>query len=471
MLRNLAIQYFSKVKEALRKRYFIVLFTLPYVLDLFGDFIFSKALPNETSLVLEFSLLFVTIFLIDIIYQKANRVVKAHFSLNLDLVIFPSIIIFLYSYIIDFLLEYLNKLTFKIFEINHYYAFLLIWILNYLLFKYVFNQFALTKIINLILVVICLAFILKSILNSKKATELSTTKQNQIYLNSAKSNTNNTVVLIILDEYESPNELYNITKDSSVFELSNFLKKNNWTLNNNSFSQNLITVNSISSIFNYNFKQLDKELLFRFSLNKLDNSELISDLKTKKVKVINYGIFNLGNQKALIPIYFNLFATETIQTNFIKAFFTKTILSNLLNNIYNENDKQISHNSYLAENIHKLVSPANKNTLYYFHLLMPHFPYNYKSKRYIYHSPLKLNGLDSYVNYYKFTNKLIIKQLQQLKYMTKYKIIITGDHGYREIPDKISPKLTSTYYFGYNIDQTSKIKSVQDIGSLIYASF
>ena len=48
----------------------------------------------------------------------------------------------------------------------------------------------------------------------------------------------------------------------------------------------------------------------------------------------------------------------------------------------------------------------------------------------------------------------------------KYRIILTGDHGYRG-DDRINPQNTFTALYGFDKADVDKIKSVQDLGSLI----
>jgi hypothetical protein len=60
-----------------------------------------------------------------------------------------------------------------------------------------------------------------------------------------------------------------------------------------------------------------------------------------------------------------------------------------------------------------------------------------------------------------------IKSLQQTE---KYRIILTGDHGYRD-DFRILPIYTATAFYGFDEKDVEKIKSVQDLGALINAYF
>ena len=50
------------------------------------------------------------------------------------------------------------------------------------------------------------------------------------------------------------------------------------------------------------------------------------------------------------------------------------------------------------------------------------------------------------------------------------KIIITGDHGYRNV-SKLNPNHTFLALYGFDDINISEIKTVQDIGSLINCNF
>ena len=65
-------------------------------------------------------------------------------------------------------------------------------------------------------------------------------------------NKNKTILLLILDEYHSPDDLYRVTKDSSIYNFSSTLKRSGWQINNSFYSKELATVRSLSSMFNYN---------------------------------------------------------------------------------------------------------------------------------------------------------------------------------------------------------------------------
>jgi hypothetical protein len=144
----------------------------------------------------------------------------------------------------------------------------------------------------------------------------------------------------------------------------------------------------------------------------------------------------------------------------------------MLRLLYESQNDQIAHNQFLiekgAENIKSL---AKQPSFIYVHLLMPHMPYEYKGAK-NYSSTSNINTVDNYISYWKFTNALIQNSfLNPLVKSAKFKVIITGDHGYRWNKDQVNPHQTMTAYYGFPKWQVDQMKSVQDLGSLIYASY
>ena len=102
---------------------------------------------------------------------------------------------------------------------------------------------------------------------------------------------------------------------------------------------------------------------------------------------------------------------------------------------------------------------------------MPHLPFEYYGKQ-KYVAKSNLNTIQNYIPYYQFTNKLVYAELiKPLVDTQQFKIIVTGDHGYRWDRSAINPYLTMSAYYGFPKSQVDQVKSVQDLGSLIYASY
>ena len=114
------------------------------------------------------------------------------------------------------------------------------------------------------------------------------------------------IILIVLDEYSSPNELYKIVKDSSVYNFSNTLKIKGWEVRNSSYTYESSTIHSISSLFNFNLSKdslYDKQNTETIVSKKMIKAELLDSLSSKGVAFNNYGIFHIGNTKPLTQLY------------------------------------------------------------------------------------------------------------------------------------------------------------------------
>jgi hypothetical protein len=130
------------------------------------------------------------------------------------------------------------------------------------------------------------------------------------------------------------------------------------------------------------------------------------------------------------------------------------------------------HNQSIVEQAaRKITRLSSRKTFFYLHLLMPHPPLYYIGSKSYQPSPYQ-NKVSNYLDFWQFTNEQVYTHLiLPLIQSQKFKIILTGDHGYRFYPDQINPYLTMTAYYGFPKEQTEQIKSVQDLGSLIYASY
>lgn len=279
------------------------------------------------------------------------------------------------------------------------------------------------------------------------------------------------VVLIITDECSSPVELFKLYNDSSVFNFSKFLLKNNWLVRNSSRSNEISTIHSISSIFNFNLSK-DKNYSGRdnyfLGSNKLLYSSFYDSLYEKKIKFINFGIFRVGNSE---PIY-NLYKYPE---NFLQLFLHNTVYNHILYNTGGFKINGFGRNYYPMEDQNKFIVnnmidslnhlPGN-NFFSYVHLYMPHKPYLFVSE---FDKPLT-NDTEGYFEYWKFTNNKLEILLSELMMTNKYRIVLSGDHGYRG-DSKIYPKNTFMAFYGFDKKDLASVESVQDLGSLIISCY
>lgn len=278
------------------------------------------------------------------------------------------------------------------------------------------------------------------------------------------------IVLIVLDAYSSSDELYKISKDSTLYEFEKKLNNNGWITKRNFFSHELVTSLSISSLLNYN---LSKSNNFTISnvLNKkfMIKNKLIEDLILKDYKVRNYGLIDFENIRS-----FARSETHSLDLRYIfpidNFYFLSRFLSSsslyyvndIVKRIKEKNNTKIIKKSKSLEDLQTRLGKGlfSKNTFSYYHILIPHFPFVYED------FPFKEKTTINYINYWKFINSKISKIIFNNPDLKNYRIIITGDHGYRA-DDEINPYISFGAFYGFEKDDVENIKTVQDLGSLI----
>lgn len=279
------------------------------------------------------------------------------------------------------------------------------------------------------------------------------------------------VILLITDEYSSPDELFRLYNDSSVYDFSKYLQNNNWQIKNSSNSDEISTIHSLSSLFNFNLSQRSNYSSFdNFDIGseKLLNSSFYDSLNTKDINFINFGIFRVGNS---IPVN-NLYKYPE---NFLDLVLFNTVYNHIVNNTGGlklegfESDffPMEAHNKFIfniaADSLNNL---PYTNSFSYVHLYMPHSPYLFKDE---FDKPLS-NDTNTYFEYWKFTNNKLEILLYELMKSNKYRIILSGDHGFRG-DSRINPNNTFTAFYGFSEEDLTTIKSVQDLGILINACY
>jgi hypothetical protein len=421
---------------------------IPYLVNLSW-----QGVSQVTILQLGFSLL-----LFELIYQLINAKIKNKTRFSLDYICIPGLLLLFYYPEIDWLEKELS-LPFTGLALR--YKLICLW----LLFLYIFSHLLLNikffpKIFNTFWVILCLTAIANTI------PQFETSNLSEHHFIPLKRNNSKPVILIIVDEYASPTELLKINQSKANFNFSNSLRAIGWEINTNQWSDNYTTIHSLSSIFNYHLINQRGNPSIRKSIFNLRKSLLVYDLEKKGVKIYNWRIFDLGNSKAYSKLYFY---EEEQKGNTLKWFFTKSVLARFFQKPSNK--FQMAHNRFILEQgFKKINSISTKNSFIYLHLLMPHAPLRYEGEL-NFKLNKSLNSNENYFNYWNFTNHMLLnKLLQPLSQSNKFKIIVTGDHGYRNIPTLINPHKTFTAYYGFDLEQITQIKSVQDLGSLIYAN-
>jgi hypothetical protein len=199
----------------------------------------------------------------------------------------------------------------------------------------------------------------------------------------------------------------------------------------------------------------------------LTNAALAKSLQKKDVAIKNFSFLPLGTTAS----FYRLFPYAT---NFFELIFSNSLIPVIINNTDHaqltglKNDFYMTglYNQTLLKKAPDYINQNSKNRVFiYLHLLMPHDPIHFGNE-----INLKEYNLSNYYEYWKFTNGKVTALLKALDYLDKYRVIITGDHGYRS--DKaINPHNTFTAFYGFDSCNLKKINSVQDIGLLINNSF
>ena len=280
------------------------------------------------------------------------------------------------------------------------------------------------------------------------------------------------IILIVLDEYSSPDELYKIVKDSSVYNFSNTLKSKGWEVRNSSYTYESSTIHSISSLFNFNLSKdslYDKQNTENIVSKKMLKAALLDSLSNKGVAFNNYGIFHIGNTQPLTQLYL-------YPTSFAEHFLIRTTYAEEKNKSGNFKIKNLvksygnifDHNAYILNNLPAILNEQkNQKSFTYVHLFIPHAPFYYGEEFPVKH----VINFENYFSFWKFSNTKIEALLDSINKQGNYRIILTGDHGYRRNEHKENYHYSFTAFKGFDSTALNQIESIQDIGLLINEGF
>lgn len=277
--------------------------------------------------------------------------------------------------------------------------------------------------------------------------------------------TQKTTVLLITDEYHSPVELKKYSLQSTE-TFSNFLQSKGWTIKDDFKSLETSSIHSFASLINFNLS--DKNIFseiptwdigFKYLYN---TPELIKKLQKEQIPIKNYGIFHLGSVPPVNRLYF-------YPTNFTELIFSNTILLHISKSIQERNINALSfeaQNKFVLDSLPSIVRRnKNANAFIYAHLMMPHTPYSFEGRVF-----KNDDILTRYIDYWHFTNNKLIELINKLSVDDNIRLIITGDHGMRD-SKMIDPHSTFAAFWGFNEEDLKKVKTVQDLGSLINAYY
>jgi hypothetical protein len=418
--------------------------------------------------------LLLTLVVVVIIDILVRMFLKKHpgATLWVSLLVYCGVFLFLYS---AYLLMPSMFFVQKHFHSFHIRGRLLFLLLSVLIIAVVLishkKKIALNYFVNmfmLILFVINLCTNTIELLQKKKYQATPSQYDASIHFDTKDSLSNKPIILIITDEYSSPDELYNLFRDSSLYDFSRELTRTGWVVRNRSLSHETSTIHSLSSLFNFNLSdggQYSKATIFDASLNLL-HCKLGDSLEGKNIGIVNFGILDFYRSEPLGRLY-------PYPKNFHEALLYNSAVTLIYQNTesmkpagFGEDFNAIAnHNKKVLETLPDSLQRLKSNDYFiYAHLLMPHLPYVYFDE---FSQP---SGTPGYLAYWKFTNKKVQQLLNELLQSHQYRIILTGDHGDRDDP-KINPNYTATAFYGFEEKDVEKIRSVQDLGVLINAYF
>ena len=304
---------------------------------------------------------------------------------------------------------------------------------------------------------------------------------------SFKNNSNAPIIFLIFDELSSSKEIYKYTKDSTDLFLDIELNKRGFNVIDDFISESIHTKFSIPSIFNFNLHRNSKIL---DSIDKINdevtiqksyywiasNNLLVDSLNNKSIKSYSYGLFPFSKGEFIDGFTYwwpsfrdplRIFGNE----NLFQAFFQETLLKSI-ESVFLD----VTSVEKFKEDVFfklKSLSPV-KNSFYYFHFYAPHEPFawgnEYKSKLDVEDLKSENKNLNEHIRFRRYFLKKILPLIIDDK-LSKSRIIISGDHGYRGSPNKINPYSTNLYLYGFDKSDFEKIKNVQDLGYLINGSF
>jgi hypothetical protein len=454
----------TKYKELIDlKKASIFLIALPYLNFNYENIIHSPFFSFSQLIFVVACLLLIDIFIIIILFKLPEKV---YTSISLFIVLISTL--FFYGlYLILFIQKGIQSYFFYFIRGRIIVEFLFVFLISLIVFvrKKAINY----KYLNVFLILFGAITFFNSISNIK-VKRREKLKSSFVSIPSNKSLIK-PILLIISDEYTSPDGLYQIYKDSNIYQFSNELSKKRWITKNSFYSYEISTIHSLSSLFNFNLsknKKYSKEIIANIGASKLAHAIIADSLEKKKVEIINFGIFHIGKYPYLNRLYF-------YPNSFIEDVMIHTIYYRIKSNTDNFNENGLAssyypmetHNRYIFNHLaDTLNNLTNNKTFAYIHLFMPHSPMQYKPN-----FPIRTeNNILNYKAYWDFTNQKLNTLLTDLIRGNKYRIILTGDHGYRS-EKRINPHYTFSAFYGFNQESIDKINSVQDLGSLINGGY
>jgi YidC/Oxa1 family membrane protein insertase len=463
----------GKTKRLLIKfkgvRYYLALLALPYL---------SVVCENVSTLFIALLLLF-SLVILDIIFAKGKYVWK-----HIYLIILIILFIFLYSLMIKESIEFLYS-KYDLYSLNiHLRHIYLVLIPILFAIYYTSNHKIIYSLFSIFVITLSMTLLIMPIINSITLPKYEPLIRNNVFAKQESNYNRKTAILLIFDGYASPEEIGKLNPKQNSEELINYLEpKNNWVIKREFQSLEANTLNSVPSLFNYNLSDTLNSISYdpgiskerTFSARTKGTSKLMSDLEFKNVSIKNYSMLNVKGVNEDDPLKLRWYENPKEKYEKIKSFVPfkkhlensatfykisqKTLFSEIMVDDLTYTDQAQTLNRTLFSVLNE--EEFKKYDFLVYHFLMPHVPYLYYDE-----FILESGAPDSqYVKYWQFTNKKIISFLDSFN-NDNYRIIITGDHGYRK-SSKVDQLNTFGAFYGFNQEDVDKVRYVQDIGSLI----
>ncbi len=272
------------------------------------------------------------------------------------------------------------------------------------------------------------------------------------------------IILIVLDEYGSAEDISKYQSDkaaeNSYFD---YLKSKGFLIVRKNSTKEIETESSLNQLFNkqsglsFENKRIEQVAL------ELNQSFVIKTLENRGYIFKNFSCFSLANHKEFY--YVSPFPRNNFDI-LLKNSMSFLVESNLkLDNFTNFTNFYIyaDYNKKVFNESLDYINGLNLNSSHFVfvHLLLPHPPF-YSENEFA-DKPI---NLENYVTFWNFTNRKIQSYLDSIEDLPSYKIIVTGDHGFRR-DKRLNPYLTTSIFYNFDSTEVSKLSNVQDIGNLL----
>lgn len=276
------------------------------------------------------------------------------------------------------------------------------------------------------------------------------------------------IVLIIMDELASPAELYRISKRKEVFSFEETLAAAGYLVRENFVTHEKSTVHVLNSLLNLNTSHYGNSSGDYFEqLDGIKNCSIADELQKKGVEFVAYSFVKTGTRpqfRYILPDPEN-FVELILYNSILERYYltTNKKFGNIARDIRNDFS---AYNEDLTRAIPGILNTyKNTKTVIYIHLLMPHKPFSFGNEIH-----LKNSDLSSYISYYIFSTQKITELLMKSEVTRSYRVVISGDHGFRN-SHEVDPYQTFSGFYGFDSSAVNMIHCTDDLGKFIVASF